>query len=634
MELATWGKTGRGKVIEYTEQDSDDDNQTKEAIGTSCQSEDDKGEPPVKKLRSGLRTLPSASPSSTSRALQGTFKNRVLFGRSQGRQLRLLDKEEPGSDDDYETSHNKKRKPRKSLPSTNSVKGKGKGRARLHALFDKLPTDIIYAGLFCGLVNERISHMLITIIAFVCVRNATNLESLIIGSKAKKAFPDIPDIKMLLDLLPYSNTGFSSTGEYYRVKSIEDIGAEWAAMRERSEAEIQEFKNRKQRETEDIMTHAALCETWEQDRTILNKKQLDVKREARQNEILSRLEELNHDPRDVRHSQVTNLSIFNTSAALTKKSWETIRPQLEAVVENVKTQRLQRERNEIIVQRQALAKSVLKNYEVPTDVPRAFWRPLEEFIRFGPSFYSIIHQPNEVSVIASDFQPALDELPVLLASGAKTIQADLLKRMIDGGAPDINSSSPELSFDKIRLATSIFWCRSNNRGLPVCGIDSLASHRCRAPSTSTLKYNCLYYDHPASNLVAALLAVANLDPNTTAEQLDDLDLRFNCPGWANPSGRLALNWRDAVRTYVLARWFSQVEASNQLRSGPWEIFSPEDTATIKEKEMANIEDERLRFRCRTHPTVDHPDLKTEFQLHPLRPPQPITFDEPETSAHS
>ncbi|KAG8962228.1 hypothetical protein FRC00_009959 [Tulasnella sp. 408] len=312
--------------------------------------------------------------------------------------------------------------------------------------------------------------------------------------------------------------------------------------------------------------------------------------------ILSKLEELGHLSQDVRHSQVTN------------HSWEIIRPQLEAVVENVRTQRLQRERNQIIVQRQALAKSVLKDYEVPTDVPRAFWRPLEEFIFSGPSFYSIIHQPNEVSVTASDFQPALDELPVLLANGARTIQADLLKRMIDGGAPDINSSSPDLNPDRIRSATS---------------------------------YHCLYYDHPASNLVAALLAVANLDPNTTAEQLDDLDLRFHCPSWANPSGRLALSWRDAV------------EASNQLRSGPWEVFSPEDTAAIKEKELANIGDERLRFRCRMcadakwirrrelehhlqtwHPTVDHPDLKTEFQLHPLRPPQPITFDEPKTSAHS
>ncbi|KAG9044255.1 hypothetical protein FS837_008551 [Tulasnella sp. UAMH 9824] len=609
MQLATRGKTGNGKVVEYREQDSGDEDQTKGALGAPLQSGDDRGEPPMKKLRSGPGTLPLTSPSSTSGALQG-------------------------SDDDYETPHNKKRKPRKSFTSANKVKGRGRGKARLHALFDKLPTDVIYTSSASVWKEAREeveppipdcppdqsepqwAYLLFSRDCSTCER--TNIPYvdyyhrlrlcskcdnpgvvLIVGSRAKKAFPDIPDVKILLDLLPHSNNGSSSTGKYYRVKGIEDIGAEWAAMRQRSEAEIQEFKNRKKRETEDIMTHGAFCETWDRDRTILYNKQLDAKREARQNEILSRLEELGHDPQDVRHLQVTNHSIFNTSAALTKKSWETIRPQLEAVIGYVKTQRLQRERDQIIVQRQALAKSVLKNYEIPTDVPRAFWKPLEEFVFWGPGFYSIIHQPNEVSVTASDFQPALDELPVLLANGARKIQADLLQRMIDGGATGIASSSPELNPDKISLATSIFWCRSNNRGLPVCGIESLASHRCRAPSTSSPKYSCLYYDHPASNLVAALLAVANLDPSTTAEQMDHLDLRFHCPSWANPSGPLAMNWRDVVRTYTLARWFSQVEASNQLRSGPWEVFSPEETAAIKEKEMANIADERFRFRCKT-----------------------------------
>ncbi|KAG8962229.1 hypothetical protein FRC00_009960 [Tulasnella sp. 408] len=125
MGLATRGKRGNGKVIEYEEQDSDDDDLTKEAIGTPLQSEDDRGEPPVKKLRRYVQKPDVLQPPSATRP------NIDL-------------QTESGSDDDYETSHNKKRKPRKSFSSTSKVKGKGKGRARLHALFDKLPTDIIY----------------------------------------------------------------------------------------------------------------------------------------------------------------------------------------------------------------------------------------------------------------------------------------------------------------------------------------------------------------------------------------------------------------------------------------------------------------------------------------------------------
>ncbi|KAG9042928.1 hypothetical protein FS837_010212 [Tulasnella sp. UAMH 9824] len=588
----------------------------------------DRGEPPMKKPCSGLGILPLTSPNKTSRTLQ----------------------EEPGTDDDYEILDNKKRKPRKSPTSTG--KGKGKAKAQLHTLFDRLPTDIIYmnkphAALAFDVTRIALHArgwafiMLTGITAFVCVQDVTMPESF--GSKARKAFPDIPDVKMLLDLLPHSNGGSSRTGKYYRMTDIEEIGAEWATVRQGSEAKIQEFKNRRKHEAEDIVAHGILCKTWDRNRIILKDKQRNEVKEARRNELFSRLEALGHHPEDVRDWRVSNHGAFSTSAALTEKRWESIRPTLESVVEDVKTWRLKRERSQIIDQRQALAENLLKNYQAPSDVPPAFQTPFEEF-QFWPSFSSIVHQPNEVSVTASDFQPALDELPDLLAQAASEIQADLLRRMINGGATDINPSSLGPNFDKIRLATSLFWCRSSYNGLPVCGIDNLASHRCRESSTSVRKYKCLFYDYRASNLVKTLLATANMDPSTTAEQMDGMDLRFHCPGWANQPGRLAMGWRDAVRTYRLARWFSQVEALHQLQSGPWEVFSAKETALIKEKEMGNIEDERFRFRCNTcagavwirrrelenhlegwHSIVAHPNPTAEFHLHPRRPPQPITF---------
>ncbi|KAG8904881.1 hypothetical protein FRC01_008568 [Tulasnella sp. 417] len=63
--------------------------------------------------------------------------------------------------------------------------------------------------------------------------------------------------------------GSSHAGKYYRMKDIEDIGAEWADIQKGgNEAYIQEFKDRKKRETEYIMTHGTVCKTWDLDRTI------------------------------------------------------------------------------------------------------------------------------------------------------------------------------------------------------------------------------------------------------------------------------------------------------------------------------------------------------------------------------
>lgn len=162
--------------------------------------------------------------------------------------------------------------------------------------------------------------------------------------------------------------------------------------------------------------------------------------------------------------------------------------------------------------------------------------------------------------------------------------------MIDGGATNIDPSITESDFDKIHLATSTFFCKSSYNGLPVCGKDDLGAHACYGAPISHGKYHCLYYDRRASNAVAALLVAANLGQNTTVAQMDDMDLRFHCPGWLKQSTRLAMSWRDAA---------SHARSSNQLHSRSWEVFSPEEIAAIKEKEMANIGDVRFRFRCNT-----------------------------------
>ncbi|KAG8900828.1 hypothetical protein FRC01_010017, partial [Tulasnella sp. 417] len=223
---------------------------------------------------------------------------------------------------------------------------------------------------------------------------------LIIGPKAQNTFPHIADINMLLELLPHSNTGSSHTGKYYRMKTIEAIGAEWANIEKRgNEADIQEFKDRKKRETEYIMTHGTVCKTWDLDRTILKSKQREEVRDTRRDDL---------------------------STGITEQRWKTIRPELEALVNSVKDRRLRRERIETVDQRRALAENLVTHYQITPRIPPAFRPHLWDLVK-DEAFQTIIHLPNEVSISATEFQPALDTIPDLVAKAAKEIQSNLLQ---------------------------------------------------------------------------------------------------------------------------------------------------------------------------------------------------------------
>ncbi|KAG8896285.1 hypothetical protein FRC01_011904 [Tulasnella sp. 417] len=380
MVVTTRRTAGKGKVVKYEEQDSDDDVQMTDLPPASPKAEIDAQEPPMKKLRTGSD---ASSPTPSRQDLQVSE-----------------------AEDDYEASTSKKRKLRKSAAVTKG-KGKGKAKAQLDTLFDKLPTDVVYMifshlhpndllrlartsrmlrshlmakargillpdpvyrylssflsllpaygerrekkwiprfpivlqtkGLLGGPARDRISRTLTGSIAFVYVQIATVPEYLIFGPRAQKAYPDIPDVNMLLELLPHSNTGSSYRGKYYRIKDIKDIGAEWAALKKKgTDADMEEFKERKKTETQEIMTHGTFCKTWEVDRSILKRQQNRDMRQARREEyvtssclidgenqtlshyrIFTKLEALGYASGDVRNWRVINSRHLNTSTPLT-----------------------------------------------------------------------------------------------------------------------------------------------------------------------------------------------------------------------------------------------------------------------------------------------------------------------------
>ncbi|KAG8914239.1 hypothetical protein FRC00_000286 [Tulasnella sp. 408] len=667
MVVRARATTGKRKAVTYEEQDWDDDVQMNDA--SPPPPELDGHEPKMKKLRTGMD---SSSPIPPQHEVQGTPRGSELrktyplrCPKTQVLTITLWKALE--SDVDYKSSSNEKRKPRESATDPRS-EGEEQAMAPLQTLFDKLPTDLVY-------MNKP--HASFTPHVEVCGKkrgkewNPQFLIALQTKRLKLKRFSDLQD-------LDYQQ------GKAYRIKDIEDIGTEWATVKEKgSEAEIQEFRDRKKRAADEIINHSTLCKAWERSQFILKAKQNREMREARQNDILTRLEALGYNSEDVRDRRVTGSHHFNSSTPVSEQDWRAIQHELESLVVEAEAERHRRERREMVLQReslaryliggycdtsddasafllnpqdvlqtepfraiielpngvtvtadafqsalgtlpdlaaarlreaivdqrQALAENLLRIYQIaPNNVPTL--RPrLSGFVKSEP-FQAIIHLPNEVLVTAAEFQPALDTLPDLIAEAAKEIQSNLLQSITEGGATNIDSSLPEADLDRFQLATSTIFCKSQYNGLPFCGKDELSTHPCCEASTSAVQDHCLYYDRRASNAVAALLAAANMDPNTTVERMDVIDLRFYCPGWPKQSAPLALNWRDAVRMQkpkldmaatANALSFhlkaSHARTSDKLQMSSWKVFSPEETATIKAKEMANTGDRRYRFQC-------------------------------------
>ncbi|KAG8921556.1 hypothetical protein FRC00_008493 [Tulasnella sp. 408] len=302
---------------------------------------------------------------------------------------------------------------------------------------------------------------------------------------------------------------------------------------------------------------------------------------------------------------MSTIGAFAYNVPLSESRWDMMRPQLETLVNQAKSNRLKREQTRVVQSRRGLAETLVGEYYAKSNIRPAFRS--QSFVRDVVSskmFQEVIQRPTKVSVAREDFKEALDTVPKLASNAAQTIQHHLLKLMVAGGAPDIKTSPTGSSFDALLSATATFFCSTRSNELPYCGVGELDGHCC-FPGKKTPKFYCLSYDHRAGSAVAALLTVAGLDSKTTAEQLDKMDLSFTCSGCANGSSHLGLSWREAVSVPVVhvvhvvltLLWGSKAthaKAVNHSEDSGWELFSFEEF--IEEQKRANIGDVWFRFR--------------------------------------
>ncbi|KAG9029668.1 hypothetical protein FS837_003486 [Tulasnella sp. UAMH 9824] len=403
---------------------------------------------------------------------------------------------------------------------------------------------------------------------------------LILGAKVKWTFPDIEDVPSLLKLLPWSK---SASKKYYKISEIPKIGAEWTRIKKvGTEKEFEEFTKRRVKEVMEIRnTSDCLAKSWakcERDRAHQEQKDKEDLRKSRRNEIFARLEALGHNPSDVRNFPVRGtISAFGYTVPLTESRWDMMRPTLEMAVNEAKSKHVERERNRVVQSRKNLAETLVGEYYSNSNIRPAFRsHSCVRDVVSSKMFEEVIQRPTEVSVIRGDFEEALHTVPELAANASRGIQCHLLKLMIMGGALDIKRSPTGSSFGALLLVTATFFCNVGSNRLPYCGVGELDGHCC-PPAKNKPKFHCLSYNRRASSAVAALLTEAGLDSNTTAEQMDEMDLLFSCSGCSNGSSPLVMNWREAAR---------HAKTVDHSEDSGWELFFFEEF--IEELKRANI----------------------------------------------
>ncbi|KAG8958507.1 hypothetical protein FRC00_002672 [Tulasnella sp. 408] len=318
---------------------------------------------------------------------------------------------------------------------------------------------------------------------------------------------------------------------YYPIEAVRKFAARYDAIKARgNQEELDEFKEQMLARRKAIVDSVKGFQEWEKGSSVE-----DTNRRI----VSEKFEALGYLPVDFRDSSVMNSTFVKTRTLLTEARWATVRPHLEALVNQAKHQRLARYRRNTIWQRQQLARARIQSYLDQRPWLEAVFRPtVLEVLNHFSVFKDIIEQPNEAVVLAESFDPAMEALPSLLKEYADPTKRLLVQRMVEGGAQNVSDPPAEEDLNKVFYATTVFFSKTSKLDIPIC-VDSEFRKRMRwlfnvglEDVDGTCRY--LTFNSKASDAVGALLRCARLEYTTTAEDLDDLDLRFYCLGLSTP----------------------------------------------------------------------------------------------------
>ncbi|KAG8844322.1 hypothetical protein FRB96_003081 [Tulasnella sp. 330] len=286
--------------------------------------------------------------------------------------------------------------------------------------------------------------------------------------KIARKFPDIENIETALELLSSHGTGPSwrRTRYYYTpavydvMAIIEDFENRTLARMPRVKEDFEEYKTVQKAKVAAILEAAEIYRTWSEKRrdTI---HLLDVELQRRWKEVFTaKLLALGHDLVDIQESYW----LFEMRRQWTEENWNVIRTRAVDVVTKKKADRLKSIRNNLIARRQKVATQVLKSHPSQANIePNLFNPALDEIISNLGAMKRVVFRKDDMEVTPEDFEGALDGVEEWVEGWRIERRAKLLEIMVSAGASQIGEAPMELDFDRLRLATTMFFCSTPRR---------------------------------------------------------------------------------------------------------------------------------------------------------------------------
>ncbi|KIJ66489.1 hypothetical protein HYDPIDRAFT_129407 [Hydnomerulius pinastri MD-312] len=179
--------------------------------------------------------------------------------------------------------------------------------------------------------------------------------------------------------------------------------------------------------------HGALLEAWAANQAKGRSEQLDDLRRERKEAIVEKLTELGWGPEIEQIPYRDDLShhkLVKQPTRLTPRIWANIQSEMINYMQQMKAQRLERERKALVISRKRIAVSILRAYKIAhLPLEQVMPEPMD-FCAF-PQVLEILELPTETAVTEDTFTGVVEQMDDLVAQWRGRILGQLVQRVKD-----------------------------------------------------------------------------------------------------------------------------------------------------------------------------------------------------------
>ncbi|KAF9235124.1 hypothetical protein BU15DRAFT_65102 [Melanogaster broomeanus] len=183
----------------------------------------------------------------------------------------------------------------------------------------------------------------------------------------------------------------------------------------------------------DMEKHGALLDSWAANQAKDRSEQLDDLRRERKEAIIEKLTELGWGPEIEQIPYRDDLShqrLVKQPTRLTPRIWANIQTEMISYMEQMKSQRLERERKALVISRKKIAVSILRAYKI-SHLPLTDVMPEPMDFCAIPQVLEILELPTEAEVTESMFAPVVEKMDELIAEWRNRILSSLVQKVKD-----------------------------------------------------------------------------------------------------------------------------------------------------------------------------------------------------------